>query len=366
MILTGQMRTTLRCGVAVWVVCVLMGSIASAQDGVKLSGLWIEPVTVHGIEGGQVRYQIASGLVLTRSTENLEALRLGRYPDLAKAELAIERGDDDEAAALMRGVMDGAETDWLRWFVGMRLVKVYSRLDDADSAAAIYIDMVISGAELSFIADPPADVVAQADVAVRLRVSGLAGTAIETVGPDRGALLEKLIEAAGQPTAIQGLERVSDDTGTPGIQVKGLVLSTSVPPGTAVNLFRQADYTRMLTVADEALTQPGKTAAELYLKGMAQLALAEMAQEHAGSADEGLYKSAGLSFMRVLVYFPRSAVVGPAMVEAGYVHEKIGRTDIATKLYDRAGPLINQREDPLYFQRLVQRNTSVAEAIAGE
>ena len=366
-----QTRQAWRCGVVVWMVCVLVGSVAFAQDGVKLSGLWVEPVTVYGIEGGQVRYQVASGRVLNRPIQNLEGLKLGRYPDLAKAEQLLDRGEDAEAAAALRGVMAGAREDWVRWFSGKQLVTIYSRLDDADPASAIYIDMVISGADLGYIAEPPVDVLARADVAVRQRVSELAATAKNTVGPDRAALLDKLIDASGQPGGVALPVTGPGDAGGAGAPAGGLVLSASAPPGTAVNLFRQGDYLRMLTVADEALTQPGKTAAELYLKGMAQLALAEQADEDAGgesggAGGEGLYKSAGLSFMRVLVYFPRSAVAGPATLEAGYVHEKIGRADIAQRLYDRAGPLIDPREDPVYFQRLSQRREAVAEAITGE
>ena len=361
--------TALRGVVVVWVVSCLTGSFAVAQDGVKLSGLWVQPVKVLGIEHGQVRYQIASGQVLTRPVTNLQGLNLSRYPGLADAQRAIEQGDDAQAVESLRAVLDRAREDWVRGYAGMRLVAVHTRLDDADKAADIYIDLVVSNADLGFIAEPPVDVVAGADVAVRQRVSELADKAKRTVSPDRAALLDKLIEATGKPkvlpatgldTSVKAAPRTQAPPVPPGAKVQGLTLSTSVPPGTAANLFRRGNYEQSLRVTDESLTRPGKTASELYLKGMSQLALAE----HSGGESD--YKSAGLSFMRVLVYFPRSAVAGPATVELGYVHERIGRSDIAAKLYDRAGPLINQREDPVYFQRLIQRVESAAEASSGD
>lgn len=358
-----QTRKARLTGVVAWFAVFLLGSYAFAQDAVKLSGHWVEPVTVHGIDHGQVRYQIASGRVLTRSTDHLQGLKLARYPGLAEAERAVELGDTVGAAGLLRGVFSGAEADWVRWFAGRRLVALHGELDDADSAAALYIDMVVSGAAPAFVTQPPVDVVARADAAVRLRVAELAGQAIETVGPDRAVLLEQLVEAAGQPSAIPETEEAIDLEVAPGSRVDGLVLSAGVPPGTAVSLFHRGDYDRMLSVAEEALSQPGRTASELYLKGMAQLARAERADQ---AQREDAYKSAGLSFMRVWVYFPRSAVAGPAVVEAGYVHEKIGRADIAARLYDRAKPLINQREDPAYGQRLSQRIQAVAETDTGE
>jgi len=360
--MTGRIQTRkwLRCGVAVWAVCFWMSSFAVAQDGVKLSGLWVQPVAVLGIEQGQVRYQIVSGRVLSRSVHTLEGLKLGRYPGLAEAELAVEAGDDAAAAELFREVMDRADVAWVRWFTAKRLVQAYSRLDDADAAAGIYIDMVISGAELSLVAQPPVAVVARADVADRWRVVELATAGKRTVGASRIALLDELIDAAGGAMELAPVDVLPVD-GTPASEkVDGLALSTSTPPSTAGNLFRRGRYEQALRVVDEALSQPGKTASELYVKGMAQLALAEQ------SGDDSVYKSAGLSFMRVLVYFPRSAVAGPATVEAGYVHERIGRADIAARLYERARPLIDQREDPAYFQRLMQRIESVAETSAGE
>ncbi len=367
-----KMQKALPVSVFVLAVFVVAVSMVAGQDGVKLSGMWVEPVKVHSIAAGQVRYQIASGRELVRAAESLEGLRLGRYPGLAQAQQAIDEGDDKTAVELLQGVMDQAEEPWVKWCVGMKLVGAHARLDDAEAAVDVYIDMVVSGAGLYFVADPPVDVVAQADVAVRARVLELVNAVVGAVGQERAALLEQIVTAAGNPampllteTALPPGRDPSDtglthETNRTGEHTSPIVLSASVPPGTVANLYRRGRYGQALEVVEEALSQPGKTASKLYLKGMAQLALAERGD------DQDMYKSAGLSFMRVVVYFPRSAVAGPAMLEAGYVHERIGRADIAVRLYQRARPLINKGEDPVYYQRLMKRIDSVIDAPTGE
>jgi len=345
----------MRCGVLVLAVLGLAVSSVSAQDAVKLSGLWVRGVNVHSIQKGQVRYQTPSGAELQRSVQHLEGLKLGRYPALAQAQDAADRGDDTAAAALFRQVGETANEPWVRGYARMRLVQALARLDDADAAADVYIDLVVSGAELYFVARPPTDVVAQADTAVRVRVLELAKAALGAVGPQRAALLQQLIDAAGHPSADLLAPEPAGGSGSTDSAI-GPALSASVPPGSIVNLYRRGSYDRALRAANEALTQPGKTASRLYLKGMAQLALAEQ------SGDADGYMSAGLSFMRVLVYFPRSAVAGPAMLEAGYVHQRIGRLDIAQRLYARARPLIDEQEDPVTYRRLVKLIASVSDA----
>jgi len=70
--------------------------------------------------------------------------------------------------------------------------------------------------------------------------------------------------------------------------------------------------------------------------------------------DQKLYKDAGLSFMRIAIYFPRSSYKGPALLEAGVVHKKIGRDDLATKLWQKAQIEIDDQTDPTMAKRLEQ------------
>ena len=53
----------------------------------------------------------------------------------------------------------------------------------------------------------------------------------------------------------------------------------------------------------------------------------------------GDYTAAGLSFMRVIVFYPDSACYGMALYRTAQVHERIRRLDIALSLYRRADRL---------------------------
>lgn len=133
---------------------------------------------------------------------------------------------------------------------------------------------------------------------------------------------------------------------TPAASPSAITLPTKITPGPIVELLRQGKFNEALTQLDQQLKKPGNLARNLYLKGMAQLELADKTGKRVA------YLDAGLSFMRVVTYFPDSAFFGPALVETGYVHHKIGRDDLARSLYDRAQPLIDPKTDPAYNQRL--------------
>jgi tetratricopeptide (TPR) repeat protein len=353
-------RTAYRSGVCraaalglAFVLCA--GGSAYAQDAVKLSGFWIDDVVVSSIGGGRIHYEIASGLQVSRPIEALQGLRLERHPALAQAHEAIDRADDVAAAGFLKGVYADAEEPWLRGYVGRDLVGAYVRLGDADRAATVYIDMVTSGVDLYFIAEPPTDVVDMALPEVKRRVVELARVARGTVGPDRALLIQKLIDAAG---SLADLERDGAiEPRAAAASGKAVVVSASVPPGPIVNLIKDGRFEQAIRSIDRSMDRPGRTASLLYLKGLAQLGIAQ--RDH----DMDTYKSAGLDFMRVQVYFPRSAVLGPATLEAGYVHQVIGRPDIAQRLYEKAQPLIDQGEDPACHRRLTELNKAIG---AGE
>jgi hypothetical protein len=60
-----------------------------------------------------------------------------------------------------------------------------------------------------------------------------------------------------------------------------------------------------------------------------------------------MYKDAGLSFMRVAIYFRNSPYVGPSLMEAGAVHLKIKRADLAKPLLEQAEGVIDPDDKPM-------------------
>ena len=340
------------------VVCCLAVSSVKAQDAVKLTGFWIQPVRVISITGGEVQYQTETGATLSRPIEELQGLRLERYPALGTAFQALLDQDQAEAAKRFRDVYDNAKEPWVRGYVGQELIGVYSNLGNAGAATAVYVDLVTSGAEPAFTNNPPTEAVSLALPEEKKQLLALLEAARIAAGPQRGKLIEPLIDAARLPVDATG-GNASTTSNTQPTTTNGkapaVVLSASVPPGPVANLIKSGRYDEAIAAADRAMGRPGRTASLLYLKGLARLGIAERDQ------DPRAYKSAGLEFMRVRVYFPRSGVLGPATLETGYVHQKIGRPDIAKRLYEACRPMIHPQEDPACYQRLAELTRALDE-----
>jgi len=125
-------------------------------------------------------------------------------------------------------------------------------------------------------------------------------------------------------------------------------------PDPVTKLLARSQYQRAKDRLKEVIKKAGtgKTSLYLYQMGVADLYLAEVADK-AGDAKQAqqLYRTAGLSFMRVTIHFPRSKVAGPALIEAALVHLKINRKDIAAKLLKKANESVDP-DDELLMKRL--------------
>jgi hypothetical protein len=131
------------------------------------------------------------------------------------------------------------------------------------------------------------------------------------------------------------------------------VLSKSLGENDPIaEMLRQGKFQEALTAVNALLDKPTqKMAIQLYERGVAQFNLAE--RMPAGDGRDNLYRDAGLSFMRVVIYFPRNTtLLGPCLIEAGAVHVRIGRHDLAEKLWDRARNYIDADSDPDMAGRL--------------
>ena len=86
----------------------------------------------------------------------------------------------------------------------------------------------------------------------------------------------------------------------------------------------------------------------LYERGLAQLFLGIKTN------NENMIKDAGISFMSVVIYNPRSNLVGACLMETALVHQRIGRDDLATSLYEKAALIIDPQQEPDLTRRLGQ------------
>lgn len=343
----------------------LLAPAAAMADAVKVSGFWINDVNVQSIRDGQVVFTNAAGAEVQQPLEKLEGMRLTLYPALEQAEAALEAGDDAQAVAHLRTVVDNARQDWARQYAQWRLVGALGRAGQPVEAVQTYAALVSAGAEAHFLAEPPVEAVQQASDAQKQAIAAAANAALRQAAEPIEAHLQAIIDAAQVSAPAQAASETTPpmpaqpQDGMPAAQpqaatapaaeqASAITLPQGLDDDEVTQLLRAGRFEEALAAAEQRLQTPGQLSLSLYQKGMAQLGLAEQ------TGDAARYKDAGLSFMRVLTYFPRSSQAAPAMVEAGYVHAKIGRPELARKLYDRAALSLSEEDDPNYHARLLE------------
>jgi tetratricopeptide (TPR) repeat protein len=319
----------------------------AGADAIKLSDQWIAGVTIETIADGAVDFMTAGGSEVSRPLAELQGLRIDAHPKLGQAMDAIAQGRYAQAAKLLKEVHTKVRQPWLAAYVGWRLLGVYDRQGEAMSALTAYLQLADDAVPSFYLQEPPVGSLQAADGQAKATAARLLGTAIARADESLRPLLEQLRDAAVIASEPQGTDDVLAAYETAD-QPSAILLPANMKPNPVIQLLKAEQFTEALKLTDMQLTRSGRLSEKLYLKAMAQLALAK--QENA----PGRYKDAGISFMRVIVYFPRSRFVGPALVELGFVHERINRTDLARKLYDRAGIVLDEDEDPDYAQRLLR------------
>jgi tetratricopeptide (TPR) repeat protein len=122
------------------------------------------------------------------------------------------------------------------------------------------------------------------------------------------------------------------------------VLAKALPEDGVILSLKKGEYDQALADVTPRLEKPQENLAlRLYERGLVQF--------HMGVAkgDAGLVADAGLSFMRVVIYFGRAGAVspfyGPALVGAGQVFEQLGRRELAIALYRQSRDVLTSDDD---------------------
>lgn len=348
---------------------------AARADSLKLGGLWIDVASVDGIENGKLTYTGKSGSETQRDIKDVQGIKLEAYPELAAAVAALEANKPADAMAPLAKVEANATHLWVKHWAAFQFVQAAERANKPIEAVDAFIRLVRDNADTVYVARPPLKVVFAAAPEQRkeiaLRVNGAMPTATG-IGAD--SLKKVADQAAGAAANTTGGSTPAASTpgATPGASTPAAPGKSTEPAaannaGSAMSaptsdpasasgdnaedpiavMLQQGKYEQALAAANEILAKPNnEMARRLYQRGVAQLALAEQKN------DQALLKDAGLSFMRVCIYFPKSPWVGQSLLEAGVVHMKINRPDIARKLFKNASGHITEDEDPKAFARL--------------
>ncbi len=328
---------------------VLTIAVGARADSIKIGGFWIDTVQIQDVAEGRMIYLSAVGLEVTKPLDQIEGVKVDGLPELADAEASFESGQY-EAALEAYGRVRGHER-WLRQWVWQRRVTAADRAGQPVAAVEAYLRLVQDDAEAFYLSRPPHRSVVTADAQQKNKIVAQIDRMTKRLADDHRAIkpLSKLLDWAGAAGGDAEAAAASPipTRGGPD-QSTAIPLPSAMPrDGHVPKLLRAGKYPQALDRATAALGRSGQLSMKLYQCGIAQLSLAEQ------TGDMTRYKDAGISFMRVVIYFPRSATyVGPALMEAGYVHQKIGRPDKARQLYERAERAIDPETEPRLAERL--------------
>ncbi len=324
------------------ILCVLGTFVwpAFATDAVRIGGFWIDGVSVLEIDGNQLIYRTANGSELAQPLDKVEMVRLGAYPEHAQAVEAIEQQQYVKAVAPLQAVLGRVSQQWAKIYVGQQLITAASQAEQPMIALQAYLMLLRLDDSLSLRIEAPVKSVANASPKEKTQIARTVRATLAKAPVAAKDPLQRLLDAA---TVVS-----SPVTPPPAVELPPAESAVILPVGLrdpVSDHLRAGRFADAAQVAAEQLQQMGLLSQKLYLRGMAQLALAD-----AGD-DSSLYRDAGLSFMRVVIHFPRSRYIGPALLEAGYVHAKIGRSDIARRLYERSARYLDIEQEPDYYQR---------------
>ena len=349
------------------VLCLAAVALPAGADEIRIGGQWYTNVSVRGIAAGRVTRVNAAGTEIRTPLARVEAIRIDAHPDLARAQDAVAAGNPRAAAGLLEPLARRVREPWLRAWVTYRWMTAAAGAGEADATVRALADLARRKADGFYFADPPVSVFASVDEALLRRLRGRLTASRRAAGPEAAAAIKAMLAAASERAAMlttppKPAPAPAAATGAAGpMQAPPAKSAVTLPrvdgAGDPIDrLLRAGAFEAAAEQLDRLLeTSPKYLARHLYQRGVARLGMA-------GQRDDAdLYRSAGLDFMRVVFYRPKATTyVGASLMEAGYVHHKIGRDDLARGLFDRARLSIRAKEQPELTERLNSLSALVA------
>ncbi len=345
-----------------WLVCaaalLLSLSQALCADTVKIAGFWIPDVRVEEIASGSLRYTTTLGAEVVRSLADIQGLSLDAAPEMKAAHEALEAGNHNQALKQFLAARPKVRAAGLRAWIDFQLAAIYDKAGKPREAMLAYLELTGVNADPFFLASPPLKSAAALEEAskkeLRPRVEAALKTARDAAALEGIKQVQALLgggtqeqRQAAATAAADAQKRNVDLPDQPAVVLPKAVDSQKDDP--IVRALWLGDFSQVLELTDKELASDTRRLSFiLYLRGKAQLALADK------SGLESDYKNSGLTFMRVAIHFPSSQWAPFAMIEAGYVHQKINRPHVAQPLFDAARNSVDEESDPAYAARLNQ------------
>lgn len=329
----------------------------------------IDGVTLIGVKDGKLQYRTASGDREVDITE-VATLSIDSVPEFTAGLKSLKDGELRAAQRFFENVWSGTRVQWIKHYAGFYLTQVYDQRGEAVDAAAIYSKLASESSDLFFLSKAPVASLAEADENQKTRIGEQIMAVVKDAKGDRRRLLRayhKQVVGEGAP-----LPEIDDGPGKVATENEKLIANSKVilPQDVWKMLDRKLkageegkwDAIKHLAAGDaeaalEAnkawLNNQGDLPEKLFIRGIAQLMLADAKQ------DKDMYRDAGLTFMRIVIHFERNgnahALVAPAKLEVAYIHQKIDREDIHDKLLEQVFLAIDDKEKyPQYRKRYYQ------------
>ena len=312
--------------------CVIAGAVtfgmSSVADLIKVKGIAYPNVRVMNIKNGKLYVELA-GRQRDFDIELVEALEIERYPKLADADRAIQRKKFDEAVDLLEELSGSVREKYLQFWVNAKATYCLDQLGRFDEAFTYYQKVLTYDQGLLVKSIAPKKYPKSKEDKEEI-LKAVMRYALDAPNDDAKAiakLMVKNIEAS-----IAGKEvKPADSTNT---------TSSNAFVGNANA--KKADPIQKLIDAKKYK----EAAAEIekaFKKERAPLIKLFMQQASVYAAT-GKSKDAAVSYMRVVVHFPRAAEVAECLVGAGDMMLKLKVPDQARKLWEEAEGLVSDED----------------------
>jgi hypothetical protein len=296
----------------------------------------------------------------------VQGLRLDAFAKLATAQTAAGKGDHETALAHYNKVIGKARSLWVKHWAMWHKLTLLDQKGSPFDAVDTYLTLVKQKAEPFYLASPPLSAIRRTDAKqlkiVAQRLDKMRSSSRKRISAQYKMMqdLIKIRQAEmGGDQSVKGSAEPEIAAATPPVKLmttqdngkSAVVLPSFVEKSDPITAMLRGGRFREAQEASQKrlqLKEP-RMAMRLYQLGIAQLNLALADHDN---QDQML--SAGLSLMRSIIYFPKSRYKGPAMIEAGLVHQKIGQLKIATELWRKARIEIDSETEPQLIARLDQ------------
>ncbi|MEM6553653.1 MAG: hypothetical protein AAF750_16165 [Planctomycetota bacterium] len=332
--------------------------VVEAETNIRLDN-----VIVRGIENGNLLY-ISAGRQQSTPLDRVARIELDQFPGYAAAQDALDNNKPQQAIRAATPEVQKARDTWARQLILVTLVRAHDAANQPVAAVNRYTQLLNTNPDPWFYNQTPANSVANAPANRHANILTRLRTAKQRAPRAAHAAIDPLIAAVSpKPQTPADAPANNDPAGTPApptgtpdtpaptgsVSDSAVVLPNGLPEDLkAVQALRAGDFDTALDLTQRMVNSPRDLARNLYLLGRAQLAKADAS----GNPDD--YKTAGLTFMRVIAHYNRlrNGIVGASLAEVGYIHIKLDKPDIAQTLFQAATPLLAEDEEPAYFNRL--------------